>query len=65
MRGDRSGIPSGFQFKGLYDPKYIESREKTFAKNGNGWWYGWTKDDTPIRGVWSKKDDKRMGYYKR
>ena len=24
----------------LKDPKYIKDRDETFAKRGNGWWWG-------------------------
>ena len=34
-----------FPFKGIDDPKYIKARDKTFKKNGHGWWWndgkGW------------------------
>jgi len=50
-----------FPWKGINDPKYIEDRSKSFIKSGNGWWWGWTKLNTPIPGVYSAKDDKRVG----
>ena len=31
-------IPREFPYKSLKDPKYIKDRNKTFRKNGNGWW---------------------------
>ncbi len=30
--------PREFPYKSLKDPKYIKDRNKTFRKNGNGWW---------------------------
>ena len=34
-------------------PKYLNDRDKLFKKHGNGWWYGWSKDNTPLKGVYS------------
>jgi len=39
------------------DPKYVKDRKKFFAKNGNGWWWGWKlvpPDKRPIN-LWSGK----------
>ena len=39
----------GFPHKGLNDLEYIKDRDKTFKKNGNGWWWGdgWWSDIVP------------------
>lgn len=33
--------PREFPYKSLKDPKYIKDKNKTFRKNGNGWWIKW------------------------
>ena len=51
-RSDRGYFRSGFPYKGLNDKRYIADKDKTFNKNGNGWWWGdgwWNgNDDTPM-----------------
>ncbi|MAH06822.1 hypothetical protein CMI38_01065 [Candidatus Pacearchaeota archaeon] len=42
-----------YPYKGLNDPQYIKDRDEIFAKNGNGWWWRWTKENTPIPGIYS------------
>jgi len=42
-----------YPYKGLNNPQYIKDRDEIFAKNGNGWWWGWTKENTPIPGIYS------------
>ena len=54
-----------FPYKALSDPAYLADKEAFFKINGNGWWYDWTKKNTPLQGVYSSKDDKRAGYDKR
>jgi len=51
----------GFPYTGIKDPKYIEARDATFLKNGHGWWWEWSKMNTPIPGIYSPKDDRRCG----
>ena len=29
-----------YPYKGKNDPKYIKDKNETFAKHGNGWWWG-------------------------
>ena len=29
-----------YPYKGMNDPKYIKDKDETFAKHGNGWWWG-------------------------
>jgi len=48
----------GFPYKGINDPKYIAEKEKTFNKNGNGWWWEWSKLNTPLPGVYSVRDNR-------
>ena len=50
-----------YPYKGVNDPEYIKERDATFLKNGHGWWWEWTKVNTPIPGIFSPKDDKRCG----
>tara|TARA_Y100000310_G_C20676675_1_gene813495 strand:+ start:699 stop:944 length:246 start_codon:yes stop_codon:yes gene_type:complete len=50
-----------YPFKGVNDPEYIKAKEETFSKNGHGWWWDWTKVNTPLPGVYSAKDSKRCG----
>ena len=50
---------SGYPYKGLNDPEYIKSRDEVFAKNGNGWWWGWTKENTPIPGIYAPHKSKK------
>ena len=50
-----------YPYKGINDPNYIENKLKTFIKNGNGWWWGYTKLNTPLPGIYSSKDDRRGG----
>ena len=45
----------------LSDPKYIKDRDKLFEKNGYGWWYDWTEFKTPLPGIFSEKDNPRIG----
>lgn len=53
----------GFPYKGLNDPKYIKDKEKLFKSSGNGWWWEWTKYNTPIPGIYStkSKEDEHHG----
>ena len=48
-----------YPYKGLNDPQYIKDRDEIFAKNGNGWWWRWTKENTPIPGIYSPCSDKK------
>ena len=45
MNSDWRTWTKTFPFKGITDPEYIKERNKTFNRNGNGWWYndglGW------------------------
>ena len=41
----------------LTDPEYIKSKNKIFAKNGNGWWWG--------DGWWNGCDETPMAYHRR
>ena len=49
------------------DPRYVRDRKKFFAKNGNGWWWGWKlvpPDKRPID-LWSGKQFLKENNYKR
>ena len=47
--GNWKQYPSmGFPYKSIKDPKYIKERNSLFKENGNGWWWGWTKENCPI-----------------
>ena len=57
-RGGGGQVPwrqaaSGFRYKSLNDPEYIKDRNEIFAEHGHGWWWGWTKDNTPLPGIYS------------
>ena len=43
-----------YPYKGVNDPKFIKDRDKLFLGQ-NGWWWGWTKLNTPIKGIYTKK----------
>ena len=46
----------GFPYKGgISNKQYKADKDALFAKNGNGWWYGWTKIHTPLKGVYSSR----------
>ena len=38
---------SGWKYEGdaPNDPEYIKDRDACFQQNGNGWWWGHTKED--------------------
>ena len=42
----KNKIPYPYKGHTITDPKYIKDRNKTFRKNGNGWWI---KGDTNHR----------------
>jgi len=60
MSLNRDAIPddwrqqkSVYPYKSLDDPKYIKDRAELFNENGNGWWWGWIKENTPMPGIYS------------
>lgn len=53
-----------FPYKGhvMSNPQYLKDKEKTFKKNGNGWWCndgrGWEMDkETPAQKMRNQKDE--------
>ena len=51
-------VGENFPYEDIDDPKYIEAKDKLFAEGKNGWWWGWTKQNTPLKGIYSWKDKK-------
>ena len=53
-KGDWKHWKRGFPYKGgITNPQYKKDKDAMFKKHGNGWWYGWTKLHTPLKGVFS------------
>ena len=54
---DWRNVKKGWPYKGINDSKYKKDKNYAFKNSGNGWWWGWTKLNTPIPGIYTSKDN--------
>ena len=60
----RKQSKGGFPYKGTHDPKYKQAKQEFFAKHGNGWWWGWTENNTPMSWCYNTYSHKNQVFKK-